>query len=121
MEDSTTKSLLVRELSDNKSVWTWSGKEILEVGDANLEFCIRTVYGDPNEDCQAFGIIRFKVLGEDPGILSAKLVLTATTVLALLAFLANAFNQGLLVPLPILVALAAMMILFIPTVSYKQI
>ena len=38
MEDSTTKSLLVRELSDNKSVWTWSGKEILEVGDANLEF-----------------------------------------------------------------------------------
>ena len=115
MEDSTTKSLLVRELSDNKSVWTWSGKEILEVGDANLEFCIRTVYGDPNEDCQAFGIIRFEVLGEDPGILSAKLVLTATTVLALLAFLANAFNQGLLVPLPILVALAAMMILFIPT------
>ena len=65
MEDSTTKSLLVRELSDNKSVWTWSGKEILDVGDANLEFCIRTVYGDPNEECQAFGIIRFEVLGED--------------------------------------------------------
>ena len=41
--------------------------------------------------------------------------MTLSALLALLAFVGNAFNQGLLIPIPILSALAVMMLLFVPT------
>ena len=77
--------------------------------------CVRTVYGDLNSDCHAFGILRFEVTADDSGFLSAKIFLTLSALLALLAFVGNAFNQGLLIPIPILSALAVMMLLFVPT------
>ena len=73
--------------------------------------CIR----DRNSECHAFGILRFEVVDEDNGFANAKLFLTISTVLALLLFVGNAFNQGLLIPAPILGALLVMMLLFIPT------
>ncbi|MDP7373827.1 MAG: hypothetical protein QF588_08100, partial [Candidatus Poseidoniaceae archaeon] len=115
LEDSTGKTLTVRELSDNQSIWTWSGKKVLTNGELNLQMCVRTVYGDLNSDCHAFGILRFEVTADDSGFLSAKIFLTLSALLALLAFVGNAFNQGLLIPIPILSALAVMMLLFVPT------
>ena len=81
----------------------------------NLEMCVRTIYGDLNSDCHAFGILRFEVTDEDTGFLNAKLFLSLSALIALLAFVGNAFNQGLLIPIPILSALAVMMLLFVPT------
>jgi hypothetical protein len=115
MEDSTGKTLTVREIGDNQSIWTWSGKKVLTNGEANLQMCVRTVYGDLNSECHAFGILRFEVVAEDSGFLNAKLFLTLSAFIALLAFVGNAFNQGLLIPIPILSALAVMMLLFVPT------
>ena len=115
MEDSTGKTLTVRDIGDNQSIWTWSGKKVLTNGEANLQMCVRTVYGDLNSECHAFGILRFEVVAEDSGFLNAKLFLTLSAFIALLAFVGNAFNQGLLIPIPILSALAVMMLLFVPT------
>ena len=115
LEDSVGKTLTVREMADNKSIWTWSGKKVLTKGELNLEMCVRTVYGDLNSECHAFGILRFEVTADDSGFLSAKLFLTLASLFALLAFIGNAFNQGLLIPVPILSALAVMMLLFVPT------
>ena len=115
IENSAGKSMLERQITENKSVLVWSGKETLNSGEYNLQFCIKTVYGDLNSECHAFGILRFEVVDEDNGFANAKLFLTITTVLALLLFVGNAFNQGLLIPAPILGALLVMMLLFIPT------
>ncbi len=115
MEDSVSKSMTIREVEDNKSIWTWSGKKVLTKGDANLQMCVRTVYGDLNSDCHAFGILRFEVDDNEQGFASAKVWLTISALIALLAFVGNAFNQGLLIPAPILGALLVMMILFVPT------
>jgi len=115
LEDSTGKTLTVRQIGDNESIWTWSGKKVLAKGELNLEMCVRTIYGDLNNDCHAFGILRFEVTDEDTGFLNAKLFLTLSALIALLAFVGNAFNQGLLIPIPILSALAVMMLLFVPT------
>ena len=115
LEDSTGKTLTVRQIGDNESIWTWSGKKVLAKGELNLEMCVRTIYGDLNSDCHAFGILRFEVTDEDTGFLNAKLFLSLSALIALLAFVGNAFNQGLLIPIPILSALAVMMLLFVPT------
>ena len=115
LEDSTGKTLTVRQLGENDSIWTWSGKKVLTKGELNLQMCVRTVYGDLNSDCHAFGILRFEVTADDNGFLSAKIFLTLSALIALLAFVGNAFNQGLLIPIPILSALAVMMLLFVPT------
>ena len=115
LEDSTGKTLTIRQIGDNESIWTWSGKEVLANGELNLEMCVRTVYGDLNSECHAFGILRFEVTEEDSGFLNAKLFLSLSALIALLAFVGNAFNQGLLIPIPILSALAVMMLLFVPT------
>ncbi|MBA87603.1 MAG: hypothetical protein CMB29_06045 [Euryarchaeota archaeon] len=115
LEDSTGKTLTVRQLNDNDSIWTWSGKKVLTNGELNLQMCVRTVYGDLNSECHAFGILRFEVTADDSGFLSAKIFLTLSALIALLAFVGNAFNQGLLIPIPILSALAVMMLLFVPT------
>ena len=115
LEDSTGKTLTIRQIGDNESIWTWSGKKVLAKGELNLEMCVRTIYGDLNSDCHAFGILRFEVTDEDTGFLNAKLFLSLSALIALLAFVGNAFNQGLLIPIPILSALAVMMLLFVPT------
>ena len=115
IENSAGKSMLERQITENKSVLVWSGKETLNGGEYNLQICIKTVYGDLNSECHAFGILRFEVVDEDNGFANAKLFLTITTVLALLLFVGNAFNQGLLIPAPILGALLVMMLLFVPT------
>ena len=115
IENSAGKSMLERQITENKSVLVWSGKETLNGGEYNLQICIKTVYGDLNSECHAFGILRFEVLDEDNGFANAKIFLTITTVLALLLFVGNAFNQGLLIPAPILGALLVMMLLFVPT------
>ena len=115
IENSAGKSMLERQITENKSVLVWSGKETLDSGQYNLQICIKTVHGDLNSDCHALGILRFEVVDEDNGFANAKLFLTITTVLALLLFVGNAFNQGLLIPPPILGALLVMMLLFIPT------
>ena len=115
IENSAGKSMLERQITENKSVFVWSGKETLDSGQYNLQICIKTVHGDLNSDCHALGILRFEVVDEDNGFANAKLFLTITTVLALLLFVGNAFNQGLLIPAPILGALLVMMLLFIPT------
>jgi hypothetical protein len=115
LEDSTGKTLTIRQISDNESIWTWSGKKVLANGELNLEMCVRTIYGDLNSECHALGILRFEVTEEDDGFLNAKLFLSLSALIALLAFVGNAFNQGLLIPIPILSALAVMMLLFVPT------
>ena len=115
IENSAGKSMLERQITENKSVLVWSGKETLNGGEYNLQICIKTVYGDLNSECHAFGILRFEVVDEDNGFANAKLFLTISTVLALLLFVGNAFNQGLLIPAPILGALLVMMLLFVPT------
>ena len=115
IENSAGKSMLERQITENKSVLVWSGKETLNGGEYNLQICIKTVHGDLNSECHAFGILRFEVVDEDNGFANAKLFLTITTVLALLLFVGNAFNQGLLIPAPILGALLVMMLLFVPT------
>ena len=94
LEDSTGKTLTIRQIGDNESIWTWSGKKVLAKGELNLEMCVRTIYGDLNSDCHAFGILRFEVTDEDTGFLNAKLFLSLSALIALLAFVGNAFNQG---------------------------
>ena len=115
LEDSTGKTLTIRQIDENESIWTWSGKKVLAKGELNLEMCVRTIYGDLNSDCHALGILRFEVTDGDTGFLNAKLFLSLSALIALLAFVGNAFNQGLLIPIPILSALAVMMLLFVPT------
>ena len=51
LEDSTGKTLTIRQIGDNESIWTWSGKKVLAKGELNLEMCVRTIYGDLNNDC----------------------------------------------------------------------
>ena len=37
LEDSTGKTLTIRQIGGNESIWTWSGKEVLANGELNLE------------------------------------------------------------------------------------
>ena len=116
VETSAGRIRMVRDLGDNKSVYTWSGAKALPIGELNLQFCLRTVAGDLNSDCHAEGILRFEVDKGDEGFASAPLWLTLTTLVALLGYVVNAFRSGLLLPLPILGALAVLALLTIPTV-----
>jgi len=116
MENSIGRSMMVREIDGNRSIWTWSGQNELDPGLTNLQFCITTISGNPNTDCHAFGIIKFQIEEENDGFANAKLFLTLSSLLALILFLRNIFSQGLMLPLPILGALIAMMLLFIPTI-----
>jgi len=115
VETSAGRIRMVRDLGDNKSVYTWSGAKALPVGELNLQFCLRTVAGDLNSDCHAEGILRFEVDKGDEGFASAPLWLTLTTLVALLGYVVNAFRSGLLLPLPILGALAVLALLTVPT------
>ena len=116
VETSAGRIRMTRDLGGNNSVYTWSGAKPLPVGEMNLQFCLRTVAGDLNSDCHAEGILRFEVKGPDEGFASAAIWLTLTTLLALLGYVANAFRNGLMLPLPILGALVALALLTLPTV-----
>ena len=116
VETSASRIRMTRDLGGNNSVYTWSGAKPLPVGEMNLQFCLRTVAGDLNSDCHAEGILRFEVKGPDEGFASAAIWLTLTTLLALLGYVANAFRNGLMLPLPILGALVALALLTLPTV-----
>ena len=116
VETSAGRIRMTRDMGGNNTVYTWSGAEPLPVGELNLQFCLRTVAGDLNSECHAEGILRFEVTGGDDGFASAGLWLTITTLLALLGFEVNAFRTGLMLPVPILGALAVLALLTLPTV-----
>ena len=116
VETSAGRIRMTRDLGGNNSVYTWSGAKPLPVGEMNLQFCLRTVAGDLNSECHAEGILRFEVMGDDDGFASAGLWLTITTLLALVGYVVNAFRTGMLLPVPILGALAVLALLTLPTV-----
>ncbi|MEC8766764.1 MAG: hypothetical protein VXX16_04450 [Candidatus Thermoplasmatota archaeon] len=116
VETSAGRIRMTRDMGGNNTVYTWSGAEPLPVGELNLQFCLRTVAGDLNSECHAEGILRFEVTGGDDGFASAGLWLTITTLLALVGFVVNAFRTGLMLPVPILGALAVLALLTLPTV-----
>ena len=115
METSTSRLRIDRSGMNNQTVWAWSGIAVLTPGDANLEMCVQTISGDLNSDCHAFGIIRFEVEKTDKGIASSTLFLSLTTIGSLLGFLFTQVRSNDLPPLPILIAILVMTILFIPT------
>lgn len=116
VETSAGRIRMTRDLGGNTTVYTWSGAKPLPVGELNLQFCLRTIAGDLNSDCHAEGLLRFEVTKGDEGFASAPVWLTATTALALLGYVGNAFRNGLLLPLPILGALMVLAVLTLPTV-----
>jgi hypothetical protein len=116
VETSAGRIRMTRDLGGNTTVYTWSGAKPLPVGELNLQFCLRTIAGDLNSDCHAEGLLRFEVTKGDEGFASAPVWLTATTALALLGYVGNAFRNGLLLPLPILGALVVLAVLTLPTV-----
>lgn len=115
METSTGRLKIDRSVEGNRTVWAWSGLAALTPGDANLEICIQTVSGDLNSDCHASGIIRFEVEKTDKGLASSTIFLSLTTIFSLFGFMFMQERGGELPPLPILIALVLMMLLFIPT------
>ena len=115
METSTGRLKIDRSVGGNRTVWAWSGITALTPGDANLEICIQTTSGDLNSDCHAFGIIRFEVEKTDKGLASSTIFLSLTTLGSLIGFMFIQERSADLPPLPILIALILMMLLFIPT------
>ncbi len=115
METSTGRLKIERSVEGNRTVWAWSGLAALTPGDANLEICIQTISGDLNSDCHASGIIRFEVEKTDKGLASSTIFLSLTTIFSLFGFMFMQERGGELPPLPILIALVLMMLLFIPT------
>ena len=115
METSTGRLKIDRSVGGNRTVWAWSGITALTPGDANLEICIQTTSGDLNSDCHAFGIIRFEVEKTDKGLASSTIFLSLTTIGSLIGFMFIQERSADLPPLPILIALILMMLLFIPT------
>ena len=116
MENSIGRTMTVREMDDNRSIWTWSGQNELTPGLTNLQFCITTISGDSNSECHAFGVIKIEIEEENDGFASATLFLSLSSFIALVIFLRNIFSQGLMLPLPIIGALVAIMLLFAPTI-----
>ena len=115
METSTGRLKIDRSVGGYRTVWAWSGITALTPGDANLEICIQTTSGDLNSDCHAFGIIRFEVEKTDKGLASSTIFLSLTTIGSLIGFMFIQDRSADLPPLPILIALILMMLLFIPT------
>jgi len=116
VETSAGRIRMERQLGDNLTVYTWSGAKTLPIGELALKMCMKTVAGDLNSDCHAEGIVRFEVTKGDEGFASAALVLTGTTILALLGYVITSFRSGLMLPVPILGALLVLALLTMPTV-----
>ncbi|MGB1957393.1 MAG: hypothetical protein ACPH54_03510 [Candidatus Poseidoniaceae archaeon] len=119
MESSIGRIRMERSLGNNETAWIWTGKEVLQKGDSNLEVCVKTSSGNPNVDCHAFGIIRFNVESESDGFASAGLWLSLTTIACFLGFAYKGFNANPPMPLPILIALLLMTLLMLP-VGFSQ-
>jgi len=110
VETSANRIRMTRNLGNNTTVNTWSGAERLPIGDLNLQICIRTIAGDLNSDCHAFGILRFEVEERYDGFAHATLLLSLATTLSLFGFVYNSYRQHLLLPLPILGALVVLLL-----------
>ena len=119
MESSIGRIRMERNLGNNATAWTWTGTEKLQQGSSNLEVCVKTTSGNPNEDCHAFGIIRFSVESESDGFASAGLWLSLTSILCFIGFAIKGFNAEPPIPLPILIALVVMLLLMLP-VGFSQ-
>ena len=119
MESSIGRIRMERSLGNNETAWTWTGKEILQIGTSNLEVCVKTTSGNPNEDCHAFGIIRFEVKSDSDGFASSGLWLSLSTLVCFIGFAYKGFNDDDPPPLPILIALVLMMLLMLP-VGFSQ-
>ena len=119
MESSIGRIRMERSLGNNETAWIWTGNEVLQKGVSNLEVCVKTSSGNPNEDCHAFGIIRFEVGGESDGFASSGLWLSLTTIACFLGFVYKGFNTDPPLPLPIIIALLIMMLLMLP-VGFSQ-
>ena len=110
VETSANRIQMVRQLGNNTTVSTWSGAEKLPIGDLNLQICLRTIAGDLNSECHAFGILRFEVEDRYDGFANATLFLSIATSLSFFGFIWNSYRQHLLLPLPILGALVVLLL-----------
>ena len=119
MESSIGRIRMERSRGNNETAWTWTGKEILQIGTSNLEVCVKTTSGNPNEDCHAFGIIRFEIKSDSDGFASSGLWLSLSTLVCFIGFAYKGFNDDDPPPLPILIALVLMMLLMLP-VGFSQ-
>ena len=120
VETSSTNVMMKRDLGDNRTVWVWAASEKVPNGDSNVQICVNQIGGDPNEDCHAYGIIRFEVLQPDEGFANAAIWLSLTTFLSFIGYFAFLFRSGIVLPPPILGAMFVLTLLFIPT-AFDQI
>lgn len=120
VETSSTSVLMERDLGENRTVWVWAGSEKVPFGDSNAQICVKQIGGDPNDDCHAYGIIRFAVEKPDEGYASAALWLSLTTFLSFIGYFLFLFRSGIILPPQILGAMFVLTLLFIPT-AFEQI
>ena len=101
IETSSTNVMMKRDLGDNRTVWVWAASEKVPNGDSNVQICVNQIGGDLNEDCHAYGIIRFEVLQPDEGFANAAIWLSLTTFLSFIGYFAFLFRSGIVLPPPI--------------------
>ena len=115
VETSSTNVLMERDLGENRTVWVWAASERVPLGDANVQICVTLIGGNPNEDCHAYGIIRFEVEKPDEGFANAAIWLSLTTFASFIGYFLFLFRSGIVLPPPILAAMFVLTLLFIPT------
>ena len=120
VETSSTNVLMERDLGENRTVWVWAASERVPLGDSNVQICVTLIGGDPNEDCHAYGIIRFEVERPDEGYANAAIWLSLTTFISFIGYFLFLFRSGIVLPPPILGAMFVLTLLFIPT-AFDQI
>lgn len=113
-ENSLNRGIGERVLPSGEVVWTWTGTEQLPDGLVNLEVCVSFQGSDILEPCHARGNIRASTPETNTGFADATLFLSLTTFVCLVGFIGNGFRQGLLLPLPIMVALIVLSAGMIP-------
>ena len=113
-ENSLNRGIGERVLPSGEVVWTWTGTEQLPDGLVNLEVCVSFEGSDILEPCHARGNIRASTPETNSGFADATLFLSLTTFVCLVGFIGNGFRQGLLLPLPIMVALIVLSAGMIP-------
>ena len=104
-ENSLNRGMGERILPSGEKVWTWTGTEKLPDGLVNLEVCVAFEGSDILEPCHARGNLRAETPMKDSGFANSALILGISSFVCLVAFIANGFRQGLLLPIPIMVAL----------------
>lgn len=113
-ENSLNRGIGERVLPSGEVVWTWTGTEQLPDGLVNLEVCVSFEGSDILEPCHARGNIRAATPETNSGFAESALFLSISTFVCLVGFIANGFRQGLLLPLPIMVALIVLSAGMIP-------